>query len=322
MRADRLLSLLMLLQARGRMTAAELARVLEVSIRTVYRDIEALGAAGVPVYTESGPGGGCALVDGYRTALTGLTGDEARALFMLNIPAPLAQLGVGDALKRALLKLAAALPAAHREDEGRARNRVYVDAVGWSAGGEAAPHLRALYRVIWEERRLHLTYRTFLGIEVTQTVEPLGLVAKAGVWHLVYVYGGRVRTQRVSDIENARVADECFARPPDFDLVAFWQAECAERETNRLPFLATVCLAPVLVPHLPRYFGERAHDLLARAEPAGAEGWISTVLPFESFEAARERILGFGGAAEVLEPEALRCSVADFAARVLSRYRG
>ena len=215
-----------------------------------------------------------------------------------------------------------ALPAARRGDEERARNRVHVDAVGWSAGGEAAPHLRTLYRAICEECRLHLTYRTFLGIEVAQTVEPLGLVAKAGVWHLVYAYGGRVRTRRVSDVQDARATEDRFTRPPDFDLAAFWQSTCAEWEANRLSFLATVRLAPTLVPHLPRYFGEGAGDLLAEAEPADAEGWITATLPFESFEAARERILGFGAAAEVLAPESLRRSVADFAAQVFSRYHG
>ena len=263
MRADRLLSLLMLLQARGRMTAGELARELEVSVRTVYRDIEALSVAGVPVYTESGPGGGCALVDGYRTTLTGLTGDEVRALFMLSIPAPLAQLGLADELRSALLKLAAALPAARREEEEHARNRVCVDAVDWSAAGEAVPHLRTLYRAVCEERQLFLTYRTFLGVEVAQIVEPLGLVAKAGVWHLVYAQGGRMRVQRVSDIQDTLVTDEHVVRPPDFDLAAFWQAACVEREANRLPFLATVRLAPALIPHLPSNFGERASEILA-----------------------------------------------------------
>jgi predicted DNA-binding transcriptional regulator YafY len=310
----------MLLQARGRMTAAELARTLEVSVRTVYRDIEALGAAGVPVYTESGPGGGCALVEGYRTALTGLTAAEARALFMLSIPAPLAQLGLAGELKSALRKLAAALPAARRGDEARVQNRVHVDAVGWSAEGVAVPHLRTLYQAVWQERRLQMSYRTFLGFEVAQTIEPLGLVAKAGIWHLVYAFGGRVRARRVSDVLDARASDELFARPPDFDLAAFWQAACAEREANRLPFLARVRLGPALRPQLPHYFGEHTGNLLAGVEPADAEGWITATLPFESFEAARERILGFGGAAEVLAPEALRRSVADFATQALARY--
>lgn len=304
------------------MTAAELAHELEVSVRTVYRDIEALGVAGVPVYTESGPGGGCALVEGYRTALTGLTRDEARALFMSSIPAPLAQLGLADELRSALLKLAASLPTAHRSDEERTRNRVHLDAVGWSAGGEATPHLRTLYQAVWEERQLHLTYRTFLGIEVAQTVEPLGLVAKAGIWHLVYGYGERVRTQRVSDVQDAFLTEERFVRPPDFDLVAFWKTMCKELEASRLPFLATVRLAPALIPQLSHDFGGGIGDLLTQTEAADVNGWIVATLPFGSFEAARERILGFGGAIEVLKPEALRRSVADFAAQVLSRYHG
>ena len=131
-----------------------------------------------------------------------------------------------------------------------------------------------------------------------------------------------MRARRVSDVLDARASDELFARPPDFDLAAFWQAECAEREANRLPFLARVRLGPALIPQLPHYFGERTGDLLAGAEPADAEGWITATLSFESFEAARERILGFGAVAEVLAPEALRRSVADFAAQVLSRYHG
>jgi predicted DNA-binding transcriptional regulator YafY len=213
------------------------------------------------------------------------------------------------------------LPAAQRNDEERARNRVYVDALGWSAEGEATPHLRTIYQGIREDSRLHLIYRTFLGIEVVQTVEPLGLIAKAGIWYLAYAFGGRTRTRRVSDIQGARLADEHFARPPDFDLAAFWRAECAEREANRLPFLANVRLAPALIPYLPRYLDEQVADLLARAEPADAEGWVTATLPFESFEAAREHILGLGSAAEVLAPDALRRSVADFAAQTLSRYR-
>ena len=142
MRADRLLSLLMLLQARGRMTAQELAAELEVSERTIYRDINALSASGVPVYAESGPGGGCALLDSYRTNLTGLTADEARALFMLNIPAALDQLGVTQELKAALLKLSAALPEARRRDEERIRQRIHLDSTWWFQAEEPLPHLQ------------------------------------------------------------------------------------------------------------------------------------------------------------------------------------
>jgi predicted DNA-binding transcriptional regulator YafY len=141
MRADRLISLLMFLQTRGRMTAQELAKELEVSERTVYRDIKALSTAGVPIYTMRGPGGGCALLDSYRTDLTGLTDDEVRALFMLSIPAPLAELGVSQELEAALLKLSAALPAARRYEENRVRQRILLDSIPWFHPHEPVPHL-------------------------------------------------------------------------------------------------------------------------------------------------------------------------------------
>ena len=171
MRADRLLSLLMLLQARGRMTAQELAQELEVSERTIYRDINALSASGVPVYAESGPGGGCALLDSYRTNLTGLTADEARALFMLSIPAPLDQLGVTQELKAALLKLSAALPEARRSDEERIRQRVYLDSLNWFQDADAVPHLPAIYRAVWDDRKLAITLRVRFAAFIESQIE-------------------------------------------------------------------------------------------------------------------------------------------------------
>src|SRR5512147_1801731 len=203
MRADRLLSLLMLLQARGRMTAQELAQELEVSERTIYRDINALSASGVPIYAESGPGGGCALLDSYRTNLTGLTADEARALFMLSIPAPLDQLGVTQELKTALLKLSAALPEARRHDEARIRQRIHLDSLGWFQEAGAEPHLQTLYRAVWEDRKVAVTLRlefgAFLQTQIEQVIAPYGLVAKAGVWHIVAAVDDRLRVYRAAD---------------------------------------------------------------------------------------------------------------------------
>src|SRR5512139_384786 len=208
MRADRLLSLLMLLQARGRMTAQELAQELEVSERTIYRDINALSASGVPVYAESGPGGGCALLDSYRTNLTGLTADEARALFMLSIPAPLDQLGVTQELKAALLKLSAALPEARRHDEERVRQRVYLDSLNWFQAEEAAPYLQTLYRAVWDDRKVAITLRVqfdaFIDAQIEQVIAPYGLVSKAGVWHIVAARHGvaqhdQLRVYRAAD---------------------------------------------------------------------------------------------------------------------------
>jgi predicted DNA-binding transcriptional regulator YafY len=320
MRADRLLSLLMLLQTRGQMTARKLAEELEVSERTIYRDIDALSAAGVPVYAERGPGGGCTLMDGYRTDLTGLTRDEVRALFMLSVPAPLADLGLSQELSAALRKLSAALPVTRRVDEQRMRECIHLDSVWWYQHEEPVPYLRTIQEAVWSDHRLHLCYRLPFQAESERLVDPYGLVAKAGVWYVVCAHGGRMRVHRVSDVLGAREADETFQRPPDFDLGAFWKAWCADYEQNRPQYPVTVRVAPDLVRHLPHLFGEPIRSNIARAGAPDAEGWLTLTLPFETFEAARERILGLGRAVEILEPTALRDSVQDFATQVVALY--
>ncbi len=320
MRADRLLSLLMLLQTRGRMTAQKLAEELEVSVRTIYRDIDALSAAGVPVYAEYGQGGGYALLDSYRTNLTGLTEDEVRALFMLSIPAPLAALGVSQELKAALLKLAAALPAARRRDEEHVRQRVHLDSIPWFQAEEPVPHLQTIQRAVWEDRKLYLTYHLPFETQAERLVAPYGLVAKAGVWHLVCARNGRVRVLRVSHVLDARLSDEPFERPVDFDLAAYWKAYCVAYEKDRPYYPVTVRVASHLVPYLPQLFGEQVRDLIAQAGPPDAEGWLTLALPFEELETARTRILGLGRAVEVLEPRALRESVLDFAQQIVALY--
>lgn len=330
MRADRLLSILMLLQSRGRMTAGELACELEVSERTIYRDLDALSAAGVPVYAERGPGGGCALLDSYRTTLTGLTQEEVRALFMLSIPAPLAELGVDQELKMALLKLSAALPATRRQDEERARQRIHLDSSGWFETRESVPHLQTLQRAVWEDRKLHLTYRLRFGAQAEWLVEPYGLVAKANVWHLVCAREGHLRVYRVSQVLEASISDESFERPDDFDLAAFWQGWCAEVEENRPYYPVIVRVAQDLAPWLPQYFGEPIREEVARAQSTPVQGvetgspdtagWLTVTLLFESLHEARERLLGFGGAVEVVAPVALRLGVVDFARQIISRY--
>jgi predicted DNA-binding transcriptional regulator YafY len=323
MRADRLLSLLMLLQTRGRMTAQKLAEELETSVRTIYRDIDALSTSGVPVYAERGPGGGCALLDSYRTNLTGLTEDEVRALFMLSIPAPLAELGVSQELKAALLKLSAALPAARRSDEGRVRQRIHLDWVSWHQPEEPAPHLQTIHQAVWQDRRLHITYSLEIASYVKQferLVDPYGLVAKAGIWHLVCAGDGRMRVLRVSQILDVHITGERFQRPADFDLAAFWEHWCARQEENRPSYSVTARVSPIIIPFLPHYFGERIRTAIAQAGPPDAEGWITLTLPFETARAARERILSFGGAFEVLEPEPLRKSIIDFAMQIVTFY--
>ena len=248
MRADRLLSLLMILQARGRVTAQRLADELGVSVRTIYRDIDALSTAGVPVYAERGPGGGCALVESYRTNLTGLTQDEVRALFMLSVPAALDELGVSQELRAAMRKLAAALPTDYRYDEERVRQRIHLDWAGWAQPEEPVPHLQTVQQAVWEDRKLHLTYRLRFEARAEWLVAPYGLVAKANVWHLVCAREGHLRVYQVSQVVEAAIAEESFERPVDFDLAAFWQAWCAEVEENRSYYPVVVRVAPDLVP--------------------------------------------------------------------------
>lgn len=320
MRADRLLSLLMLLQTRGRMRAGDLARELEVSERTIYRDIDALSAAGVPVYGEPGPEGGYALIDSYRTNLTGLTEGEVRALFMLSIPAPLADLGLSQELRAALLKLSAALPVARRRDEAQVRQRFHLDSTWWRQGQEQVPHLAVIHQAVWQDRKLHVVYRPPFALKIERLVAPYGLVAKAGVWYLVCARNGGVRVHRVSNLLDVHLSDERFERPAGFDLGAFWEAWCAEYETYFSDFTATVRVAPRFIPELPRYFGSHIHTRIAQAGPPDAEGWIRLELSFGSFEAARERILGFGRGVEVLEPRALRRSVLDYAEQIVALY--
>jgi len=276
--------------------------------------------AGVPVYGEPGPEGGYALVDRYRTNLTGLTEGEVRALFMLSIPAPLADLGVSQELRAALLKLAAALPATRRRDEERARQRFHLDSTWWRQGEEIAPHLHTVHQALWQDRKLHVTYRPPFAVEIEQLVAPYGLVAKAGVWYLVCARDERVRVHRVSGLLDARVSDEAFEHPAGFDLAAFWERWCAEHEAFLSDYTATVRVAPNFIPELPRYFGDPIRTRIAQAGPPDAQGWVRVELSFESFEAARERILGFGRGVEVLEPRALRRSVLDYAEQIVALY--
>jgi predicted DNA-binding transcriptional regulator YafY len=320
MRADRLISILMLLQSRGRLTAISLSRELEVSERTIYRDIDALCFAGVPIYAEPGPGGGFELLDHYRTQLTGLTESEVRAFFMLSIPEPLTKLGVSHELKAAMLKLSAALPDRFREDERLMRQRFLLDSVGWQGASEAVPHLLPIHQAVHHDNRLKISYRLPLSIDIEQLVDPLGLVAKAGIWYLVYTVKGSVRTIRISALTDVQILDETFARPLDFDLENYWRTWCAQVEQRRYSYDVTVRITQDILPELQRYFGGELREDSSLAPPAEKEGRIKLTLSFESLGAARECLLGFGSAVEVLEPWALRMSIIDFASQIVDLY--
>lgn len=322
MRADRLLSLLMLLQTRGRMTAADLARQLEVSERTIYRDLEALSASGAPVYAERGPGGGCSLIEEYRTSLTGLTPAEVRALFMVNVPAPLDQLGLGQEFKQALLKLSASLPDSRRQEEVRSRQRIHLDSSWWYQPEEDRPALTVLQQALWQDRRVRIKVRQeFFQAEFEHMVDPYGLVAKANVWHLVYGLRGGTRVLRVDEIIQVELLDEPSSTPEDFDLARFWEGWCREYE-SRPRFIARVRLSPEAFANLHHYMDENAYRSLDLDTPPDPKGWVTLDLPFETLLSARTRLLGLGRAVEVLAPMSLRNSLVDYAEQIVDFYKG
>jgi predicted DNA-binding transcriptional regulator YafY len=324
MRAARLLSLVLLLQNRGRLTAGELAAELGVSVRTVYRDIESLSGAGIPVYGDPGHHGGYELLGGYRTRLTGLHADEAESLFLAGLPGAADDLGLGGVLAAAQLKLTAALPAPLRDRAGRIRERFHLDALGWYREQDSPPVLVALAGAVWDERRIRVRYRRWAEPkEVERELDPYGLVLKAGVWYLVAAVDGTVRTYRVSSILHLDVTDGGFARPAGFDLATHWQDYLAAYDARRLRLQACVRIAPALLPVLP----DRADAGLVRAVASSAgppdpdDGWVTATVPLESVELAVPALLSLGPDVEVLAPEELRRAVAEAAAAVLARYR-
>jgi len=214
MGASRLLSILILLQLRVRLTAEALAEEYEVSVRTIYRDIDALSAAGIPVYGERGPGGGFQLLDGYRTRLTGLAAGEAEAMLMIGLPGPAAALGLGAATARARGKLLASLPAAGSAEAGRMAGRFHVDPVDWYRADEPVPHLPSIARAVLDQKCVSMTYESWTGVR-DWTIEPLGLVLKGGAWYVVARGAGKPRIFRVSNILTHRVEEGGFERPAD-----------------------------------------------------------------------------------------------------------
>jgi predicted DNA-binding transcriptional regulator YafY len=317
MRADRLLSLLMLLQSRGRMNANELAEELEVSIRTIYRDIDALSAAGVPVYGEAGREGGFALLDSYRTSLTGLTDEELRVLFMLRIPDPLEDLGVSGELQQALLKLSAAIPDARRSLEGDFRLRVHMDFSGWEQWIAPLPQLQPIYRAIRQDLKIFILYQPMFGITMEQWADPYGLVAKGGDWYLVCSILGKINVYRVAELLDVRVGEIKFDRPADFDVAVFWKVWCKQRSESSEEYLVRLRVYPALIPYLSQVFGSKLPKQTIQND--GREG-IVLHLHFESLEAARRNLLPLGGSIEVLGPRALRISIQDYAEQILLRY--
>jgi len=320
MRAGRLVSLLLLLQTRGRMTARELADELEVSVRTVYRDVESLHAAGVPLYGDAGPGGGYRLVDGYRTRLTGLTDGEAQAMFLALLALTAAAVVLGAVVATAETKVLATLPPELRSRAHRVQERFHLDAPGWFRDPVPAVHLETVANAVWHQRALRGGDLVPGGDAVARVIEPLGLVLKAGVWYVVATVEGQVRTYRVSRVVGARVLDETFERPARFDLPAWWaeSSSAYEREAPRIEI--EVRLRDDGLIRLADEFGNRAVRDARRLGEPDADGWQRLRLSVDWPAEAAGRMLRLVPEVEVLEPARLRDEIVGLARQALARY--
>lgn len=318
MRASRLLSILTTLQARGRATAQTLADEFGVSLRTIYRDVDALGAAGIPIYSERGNSGGYCLLDGYRTRLNGLSALEAESLFLSGLSGQVADLGLGAACSSAQDKVLAALPAEIRTGAGRMRLRFHLDVPSWFEQSERPACLPRLAEAVWGERPIHIRYRSWTS-EKERVLDPLGIVLKGGAWYLVARSNATVRTYRVSRILQLDLLDGRIDTSDTFDLASYWDENARRFEQEHQPAQATLRLSP------------RGMEMMAYLLPpfavAGAtisqpeeNGWCTVTLPIGPFEYAANELLRFGADAEVLAPDALRAMVVATVAQLAAAY--
>ena len=327
MKSGRLLEMLLLLQARGQVTAAELAERLEVSPRTVYRDAEALSSAGVPIYAERGRGGGIRLLPGYRTDVTGLTQDEARALFVLTTGGAQEDLGLGGAARSAILKVMRAVPEPFRPAATATSQRILVDPAGWMRGRDAVDQLGVLQAAVFTDRRLRLRYRSSRPRKPEasekkaersaseRVVDPYGLVCKAGIWYLVADQDGEPRLFRVSRVVSA-VADQAPARRRDgVELGGLWASLRREIEDRPAPLEVVVRVRREWLD----LFGRMCAVHLAGPLPEAAGEWTEVRLRYAGVKAARP-LLSFGGNVEVVSPASVRADLAEVAAEVVAQY--
>lgn len=317
MRANRLFSIVLLLQSHRHLTARDLAGRLEVSERTIHRDMEALSGAGIPVIADRGVGGGWSLLGEYRTNLTGLNEAEIQSLFVSRPSRLLADLKLEKAAEGALLKLQAALPLIYRQGAEHARQRIHVDIGGWNRADETVPLLHILQEGIWQERKLRIKYERSGCEAVERLVDPLGLVAKGSVWYFVAAVEENVRSYRVSRVQNVELTRTPCVRPVDFDLASFWEKSAAQFRAHLPRYQAIVRVRPEIIPRMP-YAGRFAR--LEQVFEPDADGWVRVSLRFDVEEMACEYALGFGSQLEIMEPLVLREKVIEAAKNIVAFY--
>jgi len=306
MRADRLLSIVMLLQRRGKMTASALAQELEVSRRTILRDVEALSFAGIPIYTDGGHGGGIALDENYRTTLTGLKETEVHALFVANNHQVLEEIGLGKAAESMRLKLFAALPAAHQPSVDHIRQRIYIDPVWWWFDTQAPSFWSALQEAVYQDRVVRVVYENYNGEVAERVLEPYSLVSKSSFWYLIAKRAGELRTYRVARLRSVVVLDASFQRDPDFDLPAYWKEHLDEFAAAFLDYEVLLRIHPDRVKFACGLTPGR--NIIIDTD---SNAWSTVRFQMESAELAKMLVFGLGTQCEVLEPPALKETVAE-----------
>jgi predicted DNA-binding transcriptional regulator YafY len=318
MRADRLLSIVLLLQTNRQLTSRALAERLEVSERTIHRDMEALSVSGIPVVAERGSNGGWSLLGEYRTNLTGLNEAEIQSLFVTQPPKLLADLRLEKASEGALLKLLAALPAMYRQGAEQARRRIHIDTAGWARQEESVPLLPVLQEAIWSERKLRFSYQRGPDCnDVEREVDPLGLVAKGSAWYLVAGVAGEVRSYRISRMSQAQVLDQACVAPAGFDLAAYWEQSTTAFKTALPNYVAQFRVSPDAFLRL-RFAGRFAR--VGDTVETDVDGWRRISVGFDVEEMAVEYALSFGTKLEVIEPRSLREKVIAAAEEVVEFY--
>jgi predicted DNA-binding transcriptional regulator YafY len=321
MKAGRLLSVLMLLQMRGRITAGELARALEVSERTILRDIDQLSAAGVPVWSERGRQGGFQLRAGWTTQLTGMTESEASALLLAGMPGPATELGLGEAAVSARLKLLASVPAPLRDGAATVAERLHIDPLDWYRTADTPAFLREAAEAVWQARRVQVDYTSWQG-DSRRQLEPLGLVLKAGAWYLAAREPGKaaVRSYRLASVRAMTVGKVTFRRPRAFDLARYWRESSIRFEAGLRPLQAQVLVSPRALGWLvhARSSFDPLPEVPGHVRVPG--GWRCVSVAIESVDHGARQMLGYGAEVEVIAPQALRDEVARVAAQVLRRH--
>ena len=312
-----MISIVLLLQQRKKISAENLAEQLGVSIRTIYRDLVVLSANGFPIYAEHGPGGGICIFDDYQGGVKTLTMEEVEALQMMKIPDPLTSLETGKTMQRALLKMFASLP-----NQTTSSPNLFIDWSWWGhSKSKDGSNLELIYNAVCSRQKLNVIFPLWNRMEFEQEIDPYGVVAKAGEWYLVYMNAGRCRMRRISEFRSIKLTGQTFQRQDDFDLESTWKKMCIVEEESNFSFSVVIRISPELTPYITEPSWGIHYQIIELKPQIDSLGWRRCTLAYENLTSARSHLLGWGNAVEVIEPDALRVTMQDFAEQINKVYK-